>query len=139
MFTGPPHFFVDRSLGRRLFPDGLRAAGIPLSTLAEVYGIPADETVSDVTWLHRAGAEGWPVLMKDDRIRYRPAEREALVRAGVVAFCLAGGNLRAAAMAEMVVSQIDPIRRICSRPGPSLTIVSRGGLRDVSLPNLPSG
>lgn len=139
MSSGPPRFFVDRSLGRRMFPDALRAAGIELSTLAEVYGVPADEEVSDVDWLGRAGAEGWAVLMKDDRIRYRPAERTALVRAGVIAFCVASGNMRAADMAEMVISQIDAIRRICSRPGPSLTIVSRGGLRDVALSTVPRG
>jgi PIN like domain len=51
-------------------PDLLRAAGLHLHTLAEVYGIPADETIADVDWLARAGHEGWVVLMKDERIRY---------------------------------------------------------------------
>jgi len=39
-----PRFFVDRSLGRIQFPTLLRAAGVYLVTLAEHYGIPADET-----------------------------------------------------------------------------------------------
>src|SRR5882757_5050165 len=76
---GLPELFLDRSLGRRQVPDLLRAAGLRLRTLAEVYGIPADETIDDVDWLTRAGLEGWVVLMKDERIRYRPAERAALV------------------------------------------------------------
>jgi hypothetical protein len=46
-----PTLFLDRSLGRRQVPDLLRAAGLRLRTLAEVYGIPADETVDDVDWL----------------------------------------------------------------------------------------
>jgi hypothetical protein len=40
---GLPELFLDRSLGRRQVPDLLRAAGLRLRTLAEVYGIPADE------------------------------------------------------------------------------------------------
>lgn len=37
--------------------------------------------------------------MKDERIRYRPAERDAVINHGVQAFCLTSGNLRATAMA----------------------------------------
>ncbi|WP_372447974.1 hypothetical protein [Kibdelosporangium banguiense] len=93
---GLPPLFLDRSLGRRQVPDLLCAEGLCLQTLAEVYGIPADEDVADVDWLARAGSEGWVVLMKDERIRYRPAERVALVDHQVRAFCLTSGNLRAA-------------------------------------------
>jgi hypothetical protein len=85
---GLPDLFLDRSLGRIQVPSLLRAAGLRLRTLAEVYGVPADEDISDVDWLTRAGNEQWPVLMKDERIRYRPAERETVLRADVQAFCL---------------------------------------------------
>ncbi len=57
---GLPDLFIDRSLGRRQVPDLLRAAGLRLHTLAEVYGVPADEKVTDVEWLALAGARGWP-------------------------------------------------------------------------------
>jgi PIN like domain len=56
---GLPGLFLDRSLGRRQVPDLLRAAGLQLQTLAEVYGIPADEDVADVDWLELAGRRGW--------------------------------------------------------------------------------
>src|SRR5881275_3087425 len=92
--SGLPDLFLDRSLGRRQVPALLRASGLRLHTLAEVYGVPADEAVTDVEWLAMVGGEGWPVLMKDERIRYRPAEREALIAPGVRAFCLTSGNLR---------------------------------------------
>ena len=55
-------FFVDRSLGRRQLPALLRAAGMQLRTLAEVYGVPRDEAVADVDWLELAGTHEWPVL-----------------------------------------------------------------------------
>ena len=58
---GLPELFLDRSLGRRQVPDRLRVAGLRLRTLAEVYGIPADEKIEDVEWLTRAGREGWAV------------------------------------------------------------------------------
>jgi hypothetical protein len=56
--VGLPTLFIDRSLGRRQVPDLLGAAGPRLHTLAEVYGIPAYETIADVEWLMRAGEEG---------------------------------------------------------------------------------
>lgn len=62
---------------------------------------PDDETIADTDWLTRAGREGWAVLLKDERIRYRPAERAALHRHHVRAFCLTSGNLRAADMAQL--------------------------------------
>jgi hypothetical protein len=52
------------------------------------------------------------VLMKDDKIRYRPAELEALTTAGVRAFCLTNANLRGAEMAKRFVDQLAKIERI---------------------------
>jgi hypothetical protein len=49
-------------------PTLLRAAGLHVHTLAEVYGIPADEKVADVEWLARAGTEGWAVLLEDTQV-----------------------------------------------------------------------
>jgi len=60
-----PELFVDRSLGRKKVPAILRGAGLSLRTLAEVYGVPADQNIQDVDWLEHAGTNGWTVLMKD--------------------------------------------------------------------------
>jgi hypothetical protein len=130
---GLPDLFLDRSLGRRQVPAMLREAGLRLHTLAEVYGVPADEDVVDTAWLQFAGQRGWPVLMKDERIRYRPAERAALVAYRVQAFCLTGGNLRAAMMAEQYLAVIDDLARACETPGPFLYAVSARGLRGLDL------
>lgn len=130
---GLPELFLDRSLGRRQVPDLLRAAGLRLHTLAEIYGIPADETVEDVDWLARAGAQGWPVLMKDERIRYRAAERQALLAYDVQAFCLSGGNVRAVAMAELYIRVLPHMVIACQENGPFLYVISTAGLRRVDL------
>lgn len=72
---GLPDVLIDRSLGRIQVPSLLRTAGLRLITLAEHYGIPADEDIEDVTWLKLAGQSNWIVFMKDAQIRRRPAER----------------------------------------------------------------
>jgi hypothetical protein len=130
---GLPEFFLDRSLGRRQVPDLLRAAGLRLRTLSEVYGIPADEDVADVDWLELAGTRRWVVLMKDERIRYRPGERQALVSHKVMAFCLTSGNLRAHQMAELFLASVEEITAACHDPGPFLYAVSSQGLRRLDL------
>jgi PIN like domain len=75
---GLPDLFLDRSLGRIKVPQLLRAAGLRLTSLAEHYGIPADESVADHDWLQLAGRRGWVVFMKDTRLRYNRPERQAV-------------------------------------------------------------
>lgn len=124
-----PHFFVDRSLGGVTVPRLLREAGWELTTLAEHYGKPADEAVDDVDWLALAGGNGWPVLMKDEKIRYRAGERAALVDAGVRAFCLASGNLKSAEMAGLFTQHQGAIWQHAAGDGPGLWVVSRSEVR----------
>jgi hypothetical protein len=71
--------------------------------------------------------------MKDERIRYRPAERRALVDHEVMAFCLTSGNLRAQQMAELFVNSIQEITAACRDQGPFLYAVSASGLRPLDL------
>ncbi len=111
---------LDRSLGSIQVPALLRAAGLRLHTLVDVYGSPADEDVLDHEWLSLAGQRRWPVLMKDQRIRYRPAERAVVIANGVQAFCLSSGNLKAAVMADQFLSRIDRIADACGTSGPAL-------------------
>jgi hypothetical protein len=81
-----------------------------------------------------AHPEGLPDLfLKDERIRYRPTERAALVAQQAQAFCLTGGNLRAAVMAEQYVAVINDVARACETPGPFLYAVSARGLRRLDL------
>jgi hypothetical protein len=130
---GPPDLFLDRSLGRHQVPSLLRAAGLRLQTLSEFYGTPADELVADVEWLRVAGTHGWPVLMKDQRIRYaggatgtyrprRPSvlshRRKPARRRYGRAFLVAIADIEAA----------------CAQAGPFLYAVTPRGLRRLDLP-----
>lgn len=128
-----PVFLIDRSLGRRRVPDGLRSAGWHVVTLADHYGERHAQAVADEAWLSLAGQQGWAVLMKDDRIRYRESERRALASARVHAFCLAGGNLRAEQMITMFLRHSGAIFDTCAAAGPSLHLLSRAGMRRIDV------
>ena len=125
-----PEFFLDRSLGAHDVAAALRAAGWLLRTHLEVYG-GRDQHVEDVEWLELCGREGWPVLTKDGRIRYRPAELDAIRNHRVQAFALGSGNLTAAEQAALVERHREAIERACQTPGPFLYTVNAAQLRHV--------
>lgn len=114
----PPRFFVDRSLGRRAVPDALRASGWHLITLAEHYGMPADEQVADTDWIQEAANQGWPILMKDKRIRHRPAEIDAVVRHKARCFVITRGDLSSAEMVSRFITNKDAIFAAITESGP---------------------
>jgi hypothetical protein len=111
----------------------LRAAGVELVTLAEHYGVPADELVSDTTWIAESAQRGWIAFMKDFAIRRRPVEAEAILEHGARCFCLPNANMRAAAMAQRYIENLDRIARACAHPGPLLYTVQAGRLERVHL------
>jgi hypothetical protein len=131
--AGLPELFIDRSLGRVQVPNLLRASGLRLTTLAERYGVPADETIGDVAWLRDAGERHEAVFMKDSRVRYNPAEKQAVQAFRVRAFCLARQSLTATAMADLFLSKIEAIAQACVEHEHGLFVVTRAGLRRVPL------
>lgn len=120
---GLPDLFLDRSLGRIKVPALLRAAGLRLITLSEQYGIPRDETVPDEVWLELAGARGWVVFMKDTRVRYNRAEREAVRSHQVRCFCLSSQSLTGEQMADRFLHNLPRIVDACKQPGPFIFAV----------------
>ncbi len=121
----PFEFFVDRSLGRYRVADALRRSGWVLRTHHEVFG-ERDEEVRDVEWLELCGRQGLAVLTKDRRLRYRPAEIEAIRRFGVRAFVLGGGSLTATEQAARFDASRRRIEAACGMPGPFVYAVQAG-------------
>lgn len=119
----PPEFFVDRSLGYHLIPDALRELGFVVHTIRSVYGPGAEETVPDTVWLQRAGQESWVVLTKDDAIRRRPLELQALTAHGVRAFCLTNANLTGEQQRQRFVVNVNRMVQRARRPGPWICAV----------------
>ena len=116
----PPEFLIDCSLGRVALPAALRAAGLTVRTLADVYGEQQAQDVEDQQWIALAADNDWVVLCKDDRIRRRPAERQALTEGRVRAFCLTNANLVFAQQAEYFVRNRFRIIQASRKPGPYL-------------------
>ena len=139
----PPHeqqpkFFLDRSLGRIAVPARLRAADWDLVTLAEHYGTPADEQIADVQWIEDAAIHGWPILMKDKRIRYRRTEIDAVVQHEAQCFVITRGDLTSAMMADRFQASKRAIYEAVNEPGPFIYAVHSDRLellypRDVRL------
>ena len=127
----PPRFFVDRSLGAVVVPRLLREAGFDLETMRERYGERRAQTIPDVEWLRDVGAAGLVVLMKDKRIRTRPAEQAAVRAHSVRCFCVARGDLTGAQTAEAFVRSRAAILRACVEPGPFIRQVGGAGLTRV--------
>ncbi len=127
--VGLPDLFVDRSLGRLVVPDLLRAAGLRLTTIAERYGMPADENVPDVTWLADAGRRGEAALMKDERIAHNVAERAAVEAHGVRCFCLARADLSGHAMAKLYLAHLDRMVSACAETPAGIWVISGRGMR----------
>ena len=133
-----PRFFLDRSLGRIAVPARLRAADWDLVTLAEHYGTPADEQIADVQWIEDAAIHGWPILMKDKRIRYRRAEIDADAQHEAQCFVITRGDLTSAMMADRFQASKRAIYEAVNESGPFIYAVHSDRLellypRDVRL------
>jgi uncharacterized protein with PIN domain len=85
-------FFLDRQLGRYKMAAVLRAAGLHV----EIHDDHFRQDALDPEWLTAVSERNWIVVTRDERIRYRVAEKQAIRRAKVRAFVLvAQGDLRA--------------------------------------------
>lgn len=74
------------------------------------------QDTDDEVWLREAGRLGWVVLMKDDRIRYRPGEQRAVIEEGVSCFCLhPSQGMTGEQMAEAFVKALPRILRAPGR------------------------
>jgi hypothetical protein len=121
-------FFVDRSLGKSIVV-GLRAVGLTVHSMADVYSERPGQLLADEVWLRDAGRNDWIVLTKDDAIRRRPAERDALTDAAVRVFCLTNRNLRAKEQTARFVSNRHRILQRARKPGPYVYGVYENQLR----------
>jgi predicted nuclease of predicted toxin-antitoxin system len=111
-------------------PAFFRAAGFETTTIAELFG---RTDVPDVEWIRRAGELDMVVAHKDARIRYRPAERQAVISSKLRLLCLTSGNLRADEQVECFRSNLKAIERMWSKPGPWILAVRRGGVEELLL------
>ncbi len=94
---------------------------------------PVSRGTNDEDWLPIVGQNGWGVLMRDKRIRYRQPERQQLLDHGVRAFCLTGsGNQSKWEMLRLLVRHWDQMEDAMQLDGPFLYAVTTTGLRRIA-------
>jgi len=103
-----PEFFLDRSLGT-ITASRLRVAGYVVHLIADHYLDDANN-VPDEEWIAEGCSNGWILLTKDKRIRYRAAELEALQEGRL--FCLVSGNMDIDGMTETFLGALPKIERV---------------------------
>jgi len=109
-------------LGKIVVAEALRKAGANV----EVHDDHFSQDVADEKWLEAAGKNGWVVLTKDRRIRFRATERQALINAGVKAFVLTAGDIDGPSMAAVFVKALPVILRFAGKhPPPFIATVTR--------------
>jgi hypothetical protein len=93
----------------------LRAAGLNVLVHDDHFA----QNAPDPQWLAAAGENNWIVITRDERIRYRVAEKQAMRRAKVRAFVLAAhGDLRAELLAEILLKALPKINDIVANKRP---------------------
>ncbi len=79
-------------------------------------------------WLRAVGEQGWVVLTKDQRLRYRPLEIAALRASNARVFVLTAGNLRGIEIAAVFHAALPRIYKILHlHQGPFVATVSQSG------------
>jgi predicted nuclease of predicted toxin-antitoxin system len=102
----------------------LRTAGVEV----EIHDDHFAQNATDAHWLAVVGQRNWVVLTKDDRIRYHPAELQALRQASVAAFILTAKNLTGPEMAAAFVAALPGIHKtLASQSRPFVAAVDRHG------------
>lgn len=111
-------FFLDRGVGSRIVPAGLRAAGWIVTTMDERYGREASQAVADTTWIRDASQAGEVVITKDRAIAKRPLEAEAIYYSEARVFAIASAQITGPEQLERLLSNASRIERLSIQPGP---------------------
>ncbi len=92
----------------------LRAAGLHV----KVHDDHFRRDALDPEWFTAVGEKNWIVVTRDERIRYRVAEKQAMRRAFVLA---AQGDLRADMLAHNFLKALAKVRRVVEKQSPPLS------------------
>jgi hypothetical protein len=126
-----PVFFVDRSLGGKIVPTALRVAGWAVERHDDHF---PDDT-ADTAWIQEVGRRKWIILTADQRVRYNPPEKAALLASGTYTFLLASRkDFTGAEMAATYVAAKSAIlHAIANHRPPAIFKVYQNGRVDLWL------
>jgi hypothetical protein len=107
----PFEYFVDRSLGKRVVVEALRAAGETVHAHDDLF----ERNTPDTQWLAEVGRRGWVAVTKDKNIRRNDLERRALIDANVACFMVGRGDLSGETIAALFITSLSRVRRVLRR------------------------
>lgn len=117
-------FFIDRSVGKKSVAGPLREAGLTV----ELHDDHFPQDAHDEEWLVEVGRRKWCVVTRDDRIRYRRLEAQAVHNAKVAMFVIVSKNLTGPQTAEVILKALGRIKRfISSHRRPFIAKIYRDG------------
>jgi hypothetical protein len=88
-------------------PEALRLAGEQIIAFNERFS----SGTRDQAWLPEVGRNGWILLTKDSRIRYRRNEMQALLASKTRSFVLVSSNLPGSEIAQIFVKALPRMKR----------------------------
>lgn len=93
-----------------------------------------EQNVEDQEWLTEVGKRGWLVITKDQWIRRRPLERDALLKANLKVFCFMSGSIPFSEMAEIFAKALPSIKKTAdTTPPPFIAAIYKSALVTVIL------
>lgn len=126
-------FFVDRGVGSRLIPEGLRAIGWDVVTMDERYGTQASQSIPDTQWIHDASALGEVVITKDRNVAKRPLEAQAIYVNESRVLVLTSAHITGPESLERLLSNQARIEKLLDQPGPFVLGVHADRLERIRL------
>ena len=101
-------FFIDRDLGRHIFPLALEAAGLTVERHDDHF--PQD--TPDTVWLRQVAEKGWVVVSGDQRILYRPLEIAAILESRALVLVLVRKRAPVLELAANFINTIPKIEKL---------------------------
>jgi PIN like domain len=115
-----------------LVPEGLRAAGFEVHTMAEMYGQEVGQQLEDPKWIHEMTEQGLVLLSKDASIRKMHVED--VISAKACTFLLPEQQVSAKAMIARYVNAANKIAVRSQKRGPFIYMVGPHELSKIKLP-----
>jgi uncharacterized protein with PIN domain len=103
-------FFIDNNLSPQL-AKGMAGFGEDVVHLTDHFSPDA----KDEDWLRTVGTNGWILITRDERIRWRPVESEALKKYRVAAFFLGGKNRTRCQLIQQLVRNWDRFKEVTAK------------------------
>jgi hypothetical protein len=113
---------LDRSIDSNAVCTALVSAGLNV----ERHSAHFNDVELDTVWLPEVARRGWISFTRDDRIRYRPIERQAIVQSQARVFCVVSSGLTGSQLGSLLVGHLAKISDLIrSTPGPFMAAISR--------------